>query len=111
MRPIVTDAPVGLSQSWALQKQLNWSRCHIACGLRWAHGPKKTCITWGPDPHVNRQLCGGRGAGDVISTANGRLKQQDQQFIYSGIRASHKHPAKCSSVAGNCDESDKIQYT
>jgi len=29
---------VGLSQSWALQKWLNWSRCHLGCGLRWGEG-------------------------------------------------------------------------
>jgi len=24
---------VGLSQLWALQKRVNWSRCHLGCGL------------------------------------------------------------------------------
>ena len=28
----------GLSQSWALQKRLNQSRCHLGCGLAWAQG-------------------------------------------------------------------------
>jgi len=36
VQPIVTDGggqSVDLSRSWALQKLLNWSRCHFGCGL------------------------------------------------------------------------------
>jgi len=29
---------VCLSQLWALQKWLNWSRCHFGDGPRWAQG-------------------------------------------------------------------------
>jgi len=29
---------VWLPQSWALQKQLKWSRCHLGCGIRWPEG-------------------------------------------------------------------------
>jgi len=29
---------VGLSQSWALQKRPNRSRCRLVCGLGWAQG-------------------------------------------------------------------------
>jgi len=44
MRPVVTDKSsvvclsVGLSQLWALQKRLNWSRCWLDCGLGWTWG-------------------------------------------------------------------------
>jgi len=45
MQPILTDAVVGsvsqsviLSQSWAVPKWMNWSRCHLRCGLRFAQG-------------------------------------------------------------------------
>jgi len=27
---------VGLSQSWALQEHMKWSRCHLGCTLSWA---------------------------------------------------------------------------
>jgi len=43
MRPVVTDRvewcvslSVCLSQLWSLQKQLNWLRCRLGCGLGWA---------------------------------------------------------------------------
>jgi len=39
MRPIATDgaaSSVGLSWSWALQKQLNRPRCRLGCALDWA---------------------------------------------------------------------------
>ena len=47
LRPIVTQCfsglclyclSVGWFQPWALQKQLNQSRCHFGYGLRWAQG-------------------------------------------------------------------------
>jgi len=37
---------VCLSRSWALQKWLNWLRCHLGFGLSWA-GPKEVCFRWG----------------------------------------------------------------
>jgi len=40
-------------------------------------------------------------AESIICTANGWLKEQDQQFFYSGIRAFEKRWTKCISVAGN----------
>ena len=47
MRPIVIDRvawsvcrSVCLPRSWALQKQLNWSRFLLGCGLGWARGTK-----------------------------------------------------------------------
>jgi len=42
-------------------------------------------------PHANGQLWGG----NVIFTANGCLKEQDQQFFYNRIRASEKRWTKC----------------
>jgi len=36
-----------------------------------------------------------------ISTANGWLKEQDQQFFYNGIRALEKRRTKYVSVPGN----------
>jgi len=32
------------SQGWAVQKQLNWSRCHLG---EHSCGPDKLCIRWG----------------------------------------------------------------
>jgi len=42
---------VCLSECWshecALQKFLNWSKCHLG---GWLSGPKKPCIRWDRDP-------------------------------------------------------------
>jgi len=39
--------------------------------------------------------------GNVICTASGWLKEQDQQFFYNGRRALDNCRYKCISVAGN----------
>jgi len=36
--PQYYNRSVCLSQSSALQKPLNWSRCYLGCGLGWAQG-------------------------------------------------------------------------
>jgi len=36
--------------------------------------------------------------------ANDWLKEQNQQFLYKGIRALEKRWTKCILVAGNCAE-------
>ena len=41
---------VGLSQPWALQKQLNRSRCRLGCGIGWT----KNVLDEGPDHHMRR---------------------------------------------------------
>jgi len=41
---------------------------------------------------------------EVICTSNFWLKDKDQQFFYSGIRALEKRWTKCISVAGDCVE-------
>jgi len=41
---------------------------------------------------------------DVICTANGWLKNQDQKFFYKGIRALEKRWTKCISVERDCIE-------
>jgi len=64
MRPVTTDGvawsvcwSVGLSDtiSWAVQKWLNWSRCHLGCGCGWAQGD----IRWvSRSPHTEALLRG-----------------------------------------------------
>jgi len=44
---------------------------------------------------------------DVICTANGWLKDQEQQFFCNGIRAMEKRWTKCISVARDMLKSDK----
>jgi len=41
---------------------------------------------------------------DVICTANGWLKDQDQQFFYNGIRALKNCCTKCISLEGDYAE-------
>jgi len=45
-------------------------------------GPKEPLIRWGSRSHMHR---GSFDSENVICTANGWLKEQDQQFFYSGI--------------------------
>jgi len=64
MRPIVTDRVawfVGLSVTqWALQKQLDRSRCRLGCGLGW---PREPCIRWGSRCRdAKGQFWGGKGS-------------------------------------------------
>jgi len=63
-------------------------------------GLNKTCIRWGPDPPCE---IGNFEGENVICMANGRLKEQDQEFFYSRIQALDKRRTKCISVAGNYD--------
>ena len=86
---------VGLSQSWALQKWMNRSRCHLGCG------PKKPCH----GVHIPMHA-GSFEREKVICMANNWLKELDQQFFYdyNGIRALEKCWTKCISVAGDCVE-------
>ena len=84
-----------------MQKRLNRSRCCLGCG------PNEPCVRSGPG-----SPCGGSFEGvDVVCTAEGWLKEQDQQFFYSGIRALEKCRTKCVSLAGIYVESVKIWCT
>jgi len=60
-------------------------------------GPKEPFIRWGTDPRARGNFDGE----NVICTASGWLKEQDQQFFCKGIRALEKCQTKCISVAGN----------
>ena len=46
------------SVSWAVQKQLNLSRCFLGCEQS---GSKEPCIRWGQDPHMRGNFEGEKG--------------------------------------------------
>jgi len=55
---IATDESQSV-QSWAMQKWLNWSRCHLGCGLRWAQGSMHWWVS--RSPHMKGNFEGKNG--------------------------------------------------
>jgi len=92
MVPTVTDTAVWSvclsvcpSQLWALQKWLNWLRCHSGCCDRWG---QEACIRWGVHIGVNQRIQLNHPCDHSLSlllvllTLNGKVRVSEYRLLH-----------------------------
>jgi len=112
MRPIVTDEVV-----WSVCLSV-WHNLE-PCKNSWTDRDAVWNVDsgWPKEPHIRRGSRSPMRWGQfwlgnvVICTADGWLKEQNQQFFYNGIRALEKLQTKCILVAGNYVEAWQTSRT